>query len=434
MAHHIFIYFLFAFLAAAVFGTCGDLCKTIKNADKSITEIGKSCDGISAGGLPGGSIPDEIGELTALTFICLRQRGLTGTVPKQIRFLTALTTLILTENELTAIPRGISELTALKKLYVNRNQLTAIPQEFSTLLDLTQFYFGRNNIKCLPSIVNEMSIDGEWNDFLGRGVSAGSLPSCAEVEIDWVAQASAVDKTLKVAPGNVITFTWTGSHNVYSMPSETAWAKCNFDDATLLRGWASGVTFTLKKSATTYYASKVDGECASGLKVAITAASTSVRYETDISKLNFGQICKDPWKPPAGCKTFFDGCNNCFTSDTPGEAICESKTCDCIHEEGYCKVTWKISARSMHNGGSYFENTWVGPTTATFTFEYIKPSQKTNGINKFNRERCGDGLRSCKKRYGLGIWAVFANTGDCIFSMNCDNMAGYHDLKAEIQD
>ena len=68
-------------------GTCGPCCKAIKGASRSITRFY----GYNDCGGTGGSIPDEIGELTALTYLRLFNVGHTGTVPSTIQFLTALT-------------------------------------------------------------------------------------------------------------------------------------------------------------------------------------------------------------------------------------------------------------------------------------------------------------------------------------------------------
>ena len=67
-------------------GTCGPCCRAIKIADRSVTDFNYENDCVGKGG----SIPDEIGELTALTSLDLYKRELTGTVPSEISQLTAL--------------------------------------------------------------------------------------------------------------------------------------------------------------------------------------------------------------------------------------------------------------------------------------------------------------------------------------------------------
>jgi hypothetical protein len=75
--------------------------------------------------LSGGTIPDAIGDLTALTYLDLRGNELSGTIPDVIGGLTALTSLSLGSNELSGtIPDAIGGLTALTELGLNSNKLT----------------------------------------------------------------------------------------------------------------------------------------------------------------------------------------------------------------------------------------------------------------------------------------------------------------------
>ena len=79
-----------------------------------------------------GEIPDELGQLTALTRLELDRNQLTGTIPSQLGKLTALTYLSLSYNDLTGtIPSQLGQLTALTKLYLRYNNLTGqVPSEF----------------------------------------------------------------------------------------------------------------------------------------------------------------------------------------------------------------------------------------------------------------------------------------------------------------
>ena len=83
-----------------------------------------------------GTIPDELGQLTALTYLSLWQnQELTGTIPSQLGQLTALTYLSLFWNQLTGtIPSQLGELTALALLDLRANQLTGtIPSQLGQL-------------------------------------------------------------------------------------------------------------------------------------------------------------------------------------------------------------------------------------------------------------------------------------------------------------
>ncbi len=86
-----------------------------------------------------GSIPTQIGSLTALTSLDLSDNKLTGTIPTQIGSLTALTSLDLSDNHLNGtIPTEIGSLTALTHLYLNSNQLTgSVPTQIGAITTLT---------------------------------------------------------------------------------------------------------------------------------------------------------------------------------------------------------------------------------------------------------------------------------------------------------
>ena len=95
-----------------------------------------------------GTIPDELGQLTALTNIDLFDNLLTGTIPTQLGKLTALETLDLRENHLTGtIPTQLGELTALYALSLRSNQLTGtIPLALTQLINLNRLYLYNNNL------------------------------------------------------------------------------------------------------------------------------------------------------------------------------------------------------------------------------------------------------------------------------------------------
>ena len=79
-----------------------------------------------------GTIPDELGLLTALTTLYLYGHQLTGTIPTQLGQLTALTLLDLSVNQLTGtIPTDLTLLTNLNSLLLEFNNLTGqVPSGF----------------------------------------------------------------------------------------------------------------------------------------------------------------------------------------------------------------------------------------------------------------------------------------------------------------
>ena len=95
-----------------------------------------------------GAIPTELGNLTALTYLSLRTNQLTGAIPTQLGNLTALTQLWLYGNQLTgAIPTQLGNLTALTRLYLHTNGLTgAIPTELGDLTSLTRLVLNHNRL------------------------------------------------------------------------------------------------------------------------------------------------------------------------------------------------------------------------------------------------------------------------------------------------
>ena len=72
------------------------------------------------------------------------------------------------------------------------------------------------------------------------------------------------------APAPVmLSFEWTGSHNVYSLPDWNAFENCEFTGAHLL-GDKSPTTYNRTKSQSQYFACKVPGHCVKGQKLAVT--------------------------------------------------------------------------------------------------------------------------------------------------------------------
>ena len=78
-----------------------------------------------------GSIPAELGNLTALSVLNLDNNKLTGSIPAELGNLTALSVLNLDNNKLTgSIPAELGNLTALSVLNLDNNTLTgSIPAE-----------------------------------------------------------------------------------------------------------------------------------------------------------------------------------------------------------------------------------------------------------------------------------------------------------------
>jgi Leucine-rich repeat (LRR) protein len=96
-----------------------------------------------------GSIPTEIGDLTNLTVLGLRQNsGLSGPIPEEIGSLTSLTSLTLDGNGLTGqIPRSLGNLTSLVTLFLDGNDLVGpVPEELGALTEVTRLWLNDNGL------------------------------------------------------------------------------------------------------------------------------------------------------------------------------------------------------------------------------------------------------------------------------------------------
>ena len=96
-----------------------------------------------------GELPEEIGNLTNLTYIRTAMNGnLTGEIPESIGNLTNLTTLYMQTCSLTgSIPESIGNLTNLRYLYLNSNDLSGeIPESIGNLTDLYYLYLYSNDL------------------------------------------------------------------------------------------------------------------------------------------------------------------------------------------------------------------------------------------------------------------------------------------------
>ncbi|GAB5523477.1 MAG: hypothetical protein Roseis2KO_13490 [Roseivirga sp.] len=96
----------------------------------------------------GGSIPVELANLTKLFELNLAINNLTGGIPTELGALTLLQTLSLNSNELTGeIPPGLSALTDLRELGLGSNGFTgSLPAELSALTNLELLDISENDL------------------------------------------------------------------------------------------------------------------------------------------------------------------------------------------------------------------------------------------------------------------------------------------------
>jgi internalin A len=102
------------------------------------------------------TVPDSIGQLTALTDLHLEGNQLTQ-LPDSIGQLTALTDLHLEGNQLTQLPDSIGQLTALTDLHLEGNQLTQLPDSIGQLTALTWLSLAGNQLTQLPDSIGRLT-------------------------------------------------------------------------------------------------------------------------------------------------------------------------------------------------------------------------------------------------------------------------------------
>ncbi|MEM7538008.1 MAG: Ig-like domain-containing protein [Chloroflexota bacterium] len=115
-----------------------------------------------------GSIPPELGNLTALRVLNLSQNHLTGAIPTEITNLPFLGTLKVSENELTGeVSTTLSNLSNLQELWLQNNQLTGeLPTTLGNLTNLSDLRVNGNPLAgSLPSeLINTHIFQSDQSD------------------------------------------------------------------------------------------------------------------------------------------------------------------------------------------------------------------------------------------------------------------------------
>ena len=123
-----------------------------------------------------GSIPTELSKLTKLRTLSLYRNSLSGGIPAELGKLTELRTLSLSQNFLTgSIPTEVANLTHLEGLFLYQNRLTgSIPAELEDLSSLTALFLGENQLSgCVPRALRQVTN----NDLATLGLESCALPS-----------------------------------------------------------------------------------------------------------------------------------------------------------------------------------------------------------------------------------------------------------------
>ena len=125
-----------------------------------------------------GSIPTELGSLTALRYLRLNNNALTGSIPTELGNLSNLESLTLYGNALTGlIPTELGSLTALRYLSLGGNELTgSIPTELGNLSNLESLQLYGN--KLTGPIPTELgSLSNLESLQLGSNALTGPIPT-----------------------------------------------------------------------------------------------------------------------------------------------------------------------------------------------------------------------------------------------------------------
>ena len=125
-----------------------------------------------------GTIPAQLGNLTALTTLGLSSNRLTGSIPAQLGNLTNLTNLNLSGNQLTGtMPTELGNLTKLTNLNLSVNRLSgSIPTQLGNLTNLTNLNLTNNRLTgTMPTELGNLTKLTNLNLSVNR--LSGSIPT-----------------------------------------------------------------------------------------------------------------------------------------------------------------------------------------------------------------------------------------------------------------
>jgi hypothetical protein len=124
------------------------------------------------------TLPDELGNLTALDHLSLTSLELTS-LPATIGKLVNLTTLYAYSNKLTTLPPEIGALTKLKKAVLWSNQFKTLPPEIGGWTSVTELELKWNQLESLPDELGKLvaleQLDLESNKLTSMPTTLGKL-------------------------------------------------------------------------------------------------------------------------------------------------------------------------------------------------------------------------------------------------------------------
>jgi internalin A len=126
------------------------------------------------------TLPEAIGQLTALTKLWLRNNQLKE-LPPQIRQLTALKEFSAAQNQLKELPDIFGAFRDLRKLWLDQNQIKELPKSVGQLSKLEELWLYHNELRELPKsfggLTNLVRLDLRKNDLKKLPDTFGNLRS-----------------------------------------------------------------------------------------------------------------------------------------------------------------------------------------------------------------------------------------------------------------
>lgn len=105
-----------------------------------------------------GELPKELGSLTELRTLDIRENAIKGNIPTQIGELVNLETLMLDKNKFTGeLPPTIAKLSKLKELLASDNRFRTFPVEICQAESLTVIHLEKNEIANLPGEITNLT-------------------------------------------------------------------------------------------------------------------------------------------------------------------------------------------------------------------------------------------------------------------------------------
>ena len=104
----------------------------------------------------GEAVQDGVGKLTSITKLILTSNQLNA-LPEGLRALTQLEELFLSANKFIQLPNVIQSLKKLKRLSINKNQLAELPLWLGELKHLRELNVNENKLQTLPASINSMT-------------------------------------------------------------------------------------------------------------------------------------------------------------------------------------------------------------------------------------------------------------------------------------